>query len=91
MYLRDKIQWSTFFDQLIRITTLMDELNRDKDKLTPLAQKWRERNNDITTMCISVVQMPYHQVEKIFDFLNKLEDFDDKRDSLQKRLTLFFS
>ena len=69
----------------------MDELNRDKDKLTLLAQKWRERNNDITIICISTVQMPYHQVEKIFDLLNKLENFDDKRDSLQKSLTLYFS
>ena len=60
MYLRDKIQWSTFFDQLTRIATLMDELNRDEDKLTPLAQRWRERNNDIIVMCISTIQMPCH-------------------------------
>ena len=35
--------------------------------------------------------MPYHQVEKLFDLLNKLENFDDERDSLQRRLTLIFS
>ena len=39
IHLRDKIQWSTFFDQLVRIVALMDELNRDGVKLTPLAQK----------------------------------------------------
>ena len=71
MYLRDKIEWSTFFDQLTRIATSMDELKRDEIKLTPLAQKWRERNNDITIMCISVIQLPCHQVENFFDLLNK--------------------
>lgn len=69
----------------------MDELNRDEVKLTPLAQKWRERNNDIRFMCISSIQMPCHHIEKIFDLLNKIEDFDDKRDSLEKRLTHCFS
>lgn len=91
IYLRDKIQWSTFYDQLTRIITFLDELNKEKDRLTSLAQKWRERNNDITIICISTIQMPYHQVQKIFDLLNKLENFGDKRDSLQRRLTLCFS
>jgi len=91
IYLRDKIQWSTFFDQLIRTIALMDELNRDEVILTPLAQKWRERNNDITLMCISVIQLPCHQVEKFFDLLNKLEDFHEKRNYLKRRLTHCFS
>ena len=42
-------------------------------------------------MCISVIQMSCHQVEKIFDLLNKLEDFDEKRNSLRRRLTHCFS
>lgn len=91
MYLRDKIGWSAFYDQLIRNMTLMDELNNDKARLTLLAQKWKERNNDITLMCISIIKMPYHQIEFFFDLLNKLGDFDEKRDSLQKRLVHYFS
>ena len=42
-------------------------------------------------MCISVIQFPYHQTEKIFYFLTKLEGFGDKRESFQKRVTIFFS
>ncbi len=90
-YLRDKIQWSTFYDQLTRIVTLMDELNKEKDGLDSLAQKWRQRNNDVTIICMSTVQMPYHQVERIFDLLNQLDNFENKRDSLQRKLILYFS
>lgn len=42
-------------------------------------------------MCIFVIQLSCHQVEQIFDLLNKLEDFDEKRNSLQRRLTHCFS
>lgn len=35
--------------------------------------------------------MPYHQVERIFDLLNQLDNFENKRDSLQRKLTLYFS
>ena len=52
---------------------------------------WTERNNDITAMCISIIQLLCHQIEKIFNLLNKLQGFDDKRDSFQKRLTICFS
>ena len=36
IYLTDKIEWSAFFDQLTRLIALMEELNRDEVKLTPL-------------------------------------------------------
>ena len=78
MYFIDRIEWTTFFDLLERIATIRDELKGNKDRLKPLVQKWTERNNDITIMYISVIQPPCHQIEKIFDLLNKLEGFYDK-------------
>ena len=78
MYLMDRIEWPSFFDQLARIAQIRDELKRDEVKLRPLVQKWTERNNDITSMCISVIELPYHQIENFFDLLTKLEGFDDK-------------
>lgn len=42
-------------------------------------------------MCVSVIQLPFHQIEKIFDLLNKLEGFDDKKNSFLKRLVICFS
>ena len=42
-------------------------------------------------MCIFVIDLTYHQIEGIFDLLNKLQDFDDKRDSFYRRLTNFLS
>ena len=49
-------------------------------------QKWSERSNDITVMCISFIQLPCHQIEKIFDIHSNLKDFDEKRVSIQKRI-----
>ena len=69
----------------------MGRNKKDEDNLKPIVQKWGERNNDITIMCIFVIQLPCHQIENIFDFLNKLQGFDDKRDSFQKRMTIFFT
>ena len=36
MYLIDRIEWPTFFDQLARIAEIRDELNRDEDRLKPV-------------------------------------------------------
>ena len=49
------------------------------------------RNSDITLMCISVINLTCHQLEKVFDLLNKLQDFDDKQDSFLRRLTICLS
>lgn len=91
MYLVDRIEWPSFFDLLEGIAAIRDELNRGEVKFISLVQKWTERNNNITTMCIFVIQLSCHQIEKIFDLLNKLQGFDDKQDSFQKRLTICFS
>ena len=91
LYLVDKIEWPTFYDQLARIIDIWDEIKRDEDNLRPIVQKWSERNNDITIMCISVIQLPCHQIEKIFDILSNLKDFDEKWVSIQKRITICLS
>lgn len=91
MYLVDRIEWKEFYDQLTRIVTIWDEIKGDEDNLKPIVQKQNERNNDITSMCISVIQLPCHQIEKIFYFLNRLEDFDSKWVYIQKRITICLS
>ena len=78
MYLIDRIEWPTFFDQLLKISTIRDELKQNKAIFRPIVQKWTERSVDITAMCISIIHLKYHQIEGIFDLLNKLQDFDDK-------------
>ena len=91
MYLVDRIEWPSFFDILVEIAAISDELKRNEAIFKPLVQKWIEKNNDITIMCISVIQLSCHQIEKTFELLSKLQGFDDKQDSFQKRLTIYFS
>ena len=91
MYMVDRIEWPSFFNLLEKITAIRDQLKRNEDKFIPLMQKWTERNKDITDMCISVIQLTCHQIEKIFDLLNKLQGFVDKQNSFQKRLNICFS
>ena len=81
MYLIDKIEWPTFFDQLSEISAIRDELRHNEATFRPIVQKWTERSSDITAMCISIIHLTYDQIEGIFDLLNKLQNFDDKRDS----------
>lgn len=91
MFLVDRIEQPKFYDQLGIIVATWDEINGDEDKLRSNLQKWSDRNNDITIMCIYVFQLPRHQIEKIFELLNRLEDLDNKWVSIQKRITFFLS
>ena len=91
MYMVDRIEWPSFFDSLEKIAAIRDELKKNEDKFRPLMQKWTERNKDITDMCISLIHLTCHQIEKIFDLLNKLQGFDDKQNSFQRRLNICFS
>ena len=36
MYLVDRIEWPTFYDQLARIVPIWDEIKGDEDKLRPI-------------------------------------------------------
>ena len=76
---------------LAEIAAIRDELKRKEAIFKPHVHKWIERNSDITMMCISIIQLYCHQIEKNFELLSKLQGFDDKQDSFQKRLTIFFS
>ena len=91
MYLIDRIEWPTFYDQLSEISAIRDELRHNEATFRPIVQKWIERSSDITAMCISIIHLAYHQIEGIFDLLNKLQNFDDKRDSFYRRLNNCFS
>lgn len=91
MYLVDRIEGPSFFDLLSEIASIKDELKRDEVVFRHLVQRWTKRNEDITAMCISIIQLPCHQIEKIFHLLNKLEGFDDKKIYFQKILIICFS
>ena len=52
-------------------------MKRKEVEFKPLVQKWRERSNDITLMYMSIISLTCHQVQKVFDLLNKLQDFDE--------------
>ena len=91
MYMIDRIEWPAFFDLLERLIIIRDELKGNEDKFIPLVQRWKKRSKDITDMCISVIQPTCCQVDKIFDLLNKLQGFDDKQDSFQRRLKICLS
>ena len=91
MYMVDRIEWPSFFDSLEKIVAIRDELKKNEDKFKPLMQKWIERNKDITDMCTFVIQLTCRQIEKTFDLLNKLEGFDDKKNSFQRRLNICLS
>ena len=86
MHMIDRIEWLSFFDLLEKMVTIRDELKKNEDKFRPLVQKWTERSKDITDVCIFVIQLTCCQIEKIFYLLNKLQSFDDKQGSFQRRL-----
>lgn len=91
MYLIDRIEGPTFYDQLARIVALRDETKRDEGKLKSITQKWNDRNDDIINMYVSVIQLSCHQMDKIFDLLDKLKDFDEKQGAFLRRPTFCFS
>ena len=87
----DRVEWSSFYDLLAGLIATRDELKRKEVVFKPLVQKWMERNSDITLMCISIIDLTCHQIEKVFDLLSKLQGFDDKQDFFLRSLTICFS
>ena len=55
MYMVDRIESPSFFDWLVGIGVIRDELNRKEAIFKPFVHKWIEWNNDITMMCISII------------------------------------
>ena len=91
MYMIDRIEWPAFFDLLENLIIIRDELKGNEDKFIPLVQRWTKRSKDITNMCISVIQPTCHQVDKIFELLNKMQGFDDKQNLFHRRLKFYLS
>ena len=60
MYLVEKIEWPSFFDLLVGVAAIRDELKRNEAIFKPLVQKQIERNSDITIMCIFIIQLSCH-------------------------------
>ena len=88
MYLADKIEWPLFFDQLVKVIDIWEELKTHDDTLKPIVNKWGRREKEITLLCYLVINSSHDHVEKLYDIANDLSDFDNRRVSLQLK---FFS
>ena len=91
LYIVHKIDWLAFYDQLVGILDMWNDLKRDEDTLNPSVQKWSERDKDITLMCFSIIHLSCEKIEKTFDINNNLKEFDETRVSIQKRIIICLS
>lgn len=83
-YLGEKVEWSLFHDQLARVISIWEDLKTNDDALMPIVNKWVRREKEITFLCFSVIDDFFDQIEKTFDIVSNLADFDNKRIHLQK-------
>lgn len=54
------------------------------EALKPIVNKWVRRRKEMTFLCYSVIKISYDQIEKTFDIVSDLSDFDNKRIHLQR-------
>ena len=88
MYLENKIEWPLFYDQLTRVINIWDEIKENDEALKPIVNKWgkRKRRKEMTFLCYSVIRSSHDQIEKTYDIVNDLPEFDNKRVHLQRRI-----
>ena len=67
------------------------EINEAKEVLKPIIRKWEERDKDITLLCTSIIDSSHEQIERIFDLTNDLSNFKNKKEALQRRISICFS
>jgi hypothetical protein len=84
LYLVDKIDWPTFYEQLVKILEMWNEIRSVEDNMKPIVPKWSGRDKDITLICISLISLSCEQIEKTFDITSNLSEFDEKRVAVQK-------
>ena len=80
MYLADKIEWPLFYDQLARVVNIWDEVKANDEVLKPIVNKWgKKRRKEVTFLCYSIIRSSHDQIERTYDIVNDLPDFDNKR------------
>ena len=70
---------------------MQNELKDNENILKPIFIKWNSRGSDVTILCCSVIGLSCEQIEKTFDMINNLSDFDNKRVALERRIINYFS
>ena len=66
LHLVDKIDLPTFYDHLVGILDMWNEIRNVEDTLKPIVKKWSERDKDISLMCMSIIHLSCEKIEKNF-------------------------
>lgn len=53
----DKIDWPTFFEQLVKIIDMWNEIKGGEDDLKPIMSKWGGKDKDVTLLCVLVISL----------------------------------
>ena len=77
MYLVEKIEWLVFYEYLVRVVSIWEEMKSHEEILKPIINKWGKRRKEITFLCYSIIRSSHDHIEKTFDVGNDLSDFDD--------------
>ena len=77
MYLVDKIGWPTFYEKLLKLMNIWNELKNNEASLKPIV-----KNGIIGTWMSSVISLSCEQIGKTFDMTNELSISYDKRITL---------
>ena len=85
MYLGDKIEWPLFYDQLARVINIWEELKESDEALKPIVNKLgKKKRKEMTFLCYFVIRSLHDQIERTYDIVTDLLDFDNKTIHLQR-------
>lgn len=90
LYLVDRIGWPSFNLELSKLIEIWNEMLNNEASLRPILDKWSSREDIITTLCCHVIIFSNEQVERTFDKVNDLSEFDKKRNILQRKINICF-
>ena len=85
-YLGDKFEWPLVYDQLARVISIYNETKVSEEALTPIMNKWIDRKKEMALLCYYVIIASHDQIEKTFDIVYDLIDFNNKRIHLQRMI-----
>ena len=79
LYQVDKIDWPAFYEKLVKILEMWNEIRSNEDILKPIVKELGGRDRDTTLLCISIITLSCEQIERTFDITNGLSKFNEKR------------
>ena len=61
-------------------------MKANDEALKPIVNKWgkKKRRKEVTFLCYSIIRSSHDQIERTYDVVNDLPDFDAKRIHLQQ-------